>query len=39
LIFINEDEGKVRILDGTTFEQKFEVERAGGGVIATADVR
>jgi methylamine dehydrogenase heavy chain len=39
LIFINEDEGKVRILDGTTFEQKFEVERAGGGVIATADMR
>jgi methylamine dehydrogenase heavy chain len=39
LIFLGIEEGKLRILDGTTFEQKFEVERAGGGVIATSDPR
>lgn len=39
LIFVNEDEGKVRVIDATTFEQKFEIEHAGGGVIATSDAR
>ncbi len=39
LIFVNGDEGKARVIDATTFEQKFEMERAGGGVISTIEPR
>ncbi len=39
LIFINGDDGKTRVIDATTWEQKFEIERSGGGVIATIAAR
>jgi methylamine dehydrogenase heavy chain len=39
LLFINGDEDKVRVIDATSFEQKHEIERAGGGVISTIEAR
>lgn len=39
LLFLGEEEGKALVLDATTFEQKFEIERAGGGMISTFDPR
>lgn len=38
LIFLNSDD-LAWVFDATTFEQKFEIERAGGGVISTLDPR
>jgi methylamine dehydrogenase heavy chain len=39
LIFINGEEDKVRVIDATSFEQKHEIEHAGGGVISTIEAR
>jgi methylamine dehydrogenase heavy chain len=39
LIFINGEENKTRVIDATSFEQKFDIEHAGGGVIQTIDLR
>jgi methylamine dehydrogenase heavy chain len=37
LIFVNEGKGKTWILDSETFEEKRNIEHAGGGVIAVID--
>ena len=37
LIFMAGDEGMVMVMDGTSYEQKHELKRAGGGVIHTFD--
>lgn len=39
LLFVNGEEDKVRVIDATSFEQKFEIENAGGGVISTIEAR
>jgi methylamine dehydrogenase heavy chain len=39
LIFINGEENKTRVIDAASFEQKFDIEHAGGGVIQTIDPR
>jgi len=37
LLFTTGDEGKVFVIDATTYEQKHELERAGGGVIQSLE--
>lgn len=39
LLFINGDEDATRVLDATSYEQKFDIEHAGGGLIAVAGAR
>lgn len=39
LIFLDDNGGTVRVLDGKTFEEKHKIENGGGGVIAVADPR
>ncbi len=37
LLFMTGDAGKVHVMDASTYEQKHELERAGGGVIQTLE--
>lgn len=39
LIFVTGDDSASRVIDATSFEQKFEIERGGGGVIAMPGAR
>jgi methylamine dehydrogenase heavy chain len=37
MLFVNDEEGTGFILDTATYEQKFKIEKAGGGNVVTAD--
>ena len=39
LLFASGEEGTTWVFDATSFEQKFEMERAGGGIIAVPGAR
>lgn len=39
LLFLSGDNGIVVVLDGTTYEQKHEIERAGGGMIVVPETK
>ncbi|CAN5345048.1 hypothetical protein BH10PSE12_BH10PSE12_18420 [soil metagenome] len=39
LVFVNEGKGKTWVLDGATFEEKHNIERAGGGLISVIEPR
>jgi methylamine dehydrogenase heavy chain len=39
LVFVNEAKGKTWVLDGATFEEKRNIEHAGGGVISVIEPR